>query len=320
MKVQIEDVRKLMEEKLAAKGLSGEDAAVIADEYLDGELRGRHSHGLMSFPNAIKRAKEITGPIQIEKDGPAYALVNGNGNPGQLVGKFMMELAIKKARGAGVAIVGSYNHPSYLMPGYQVRRAMKEGLIGIVIDNSKAAVVPHGGIDPVYGPNPIGIGIPSKTTPIVVDMATSVHAKGDTRYAKKFGKLLPENYALDKEGNTTRDPDEFYALLPFGGHKGYCLGLAIEVLAGPMVNAKVGTDEGSRGFMFQVIDPSKFVGQDEFEEKVARLAEQVKSSRKADGVEEIFLPGEHSERIKQENLKNGFIEVDDKLWEEIKAL
>ncbi|MCK4327494.1 MAG: Ldh family oxidoreductase [Candidatus Diapherotrites archaeon] len=321
MKVQIEEARELLEEKLTAKGLSAEDAGIVADEFMDGELRGRSDscHGLIAFPIEIKGIAP-KGAIEIEREGPAYALVNGNGNAGQLVGKFAMELAAKKAKESGVAMVGSYNHPPYLMPGYQARHAVKQGMIGIVTTVANAATAPFGGIDPVYGTNPIAIGIPSKQEPIIVDMATTVRAKGVTRYAKRYGEEIPEGCAIDKSGNPTRDPDEVHSMVAFGGYKGYGLGLAIEALVGPLVKAKVGTEKTGRGFLFQVIDPEAFAGRDEFEEKVSRLVEEVKASRKAEGVEEIFVPGEKSARKKRENLKNGFIEVDDALWEELSSL
>ncbi|MFC2175129.1 Ldh family oxidoreductase [archaeon] len=320
MKVRIEEVRELLVKKLAAKGLSPEDSGIIADEFMDGELRGRNEscHGLMAFPVEIKHI-DSKGPIKVEREGPSYALVNGNGNPGQLVGKFAMELAIKKARETGVAMVGSYNHPPYLMPGYQTRYAVKEGMIGMVTTVANASTAPFGGIDPVYGTNPIAIGIPSKKEPIVLDMATTVRAKGVTRHAKRYGKEIPGGCAIDKDGKPTCIPDEVNAMLPFGGYKGYGLGFAIEALVGPLVKAKVGTETG-RGFLFQVIDPEAFAGRDEFEEKVSRLVKEVKGSRKAEGVDEIFVPGEQSERTKQETLKSGFIEVDEKLWEELNSL
>lgn len=324
MKIKIEEIKQLCINVLLKLGLSKEGSEIVVNEYLYGELTGKKSHGFASFKKfAVGKIKSRKGDWKIIKEDENYALIDANGNVGQLVGKFAMGLAIKKAKKRGIALVGINNMESYLMPGYYARMASDKNMIGIVIDNSKSRTAPFGGVEPKLGANPIGLAIPTKDIPFVLDMATSTRAMGEVRLAKKLGELLPEGMALDKEGNPTRNPDKVNALMPFGGYKGYGLCLAIEILAGSFVRAKMGSKIRSgldRGYLFLVINPEIFVDIETFKEEISELIKEIKSSKKSKGVEEILVPGEKAEKIKQESLKRSWLEVEDKVINDIKSI
>ena len=324
MRIKITEIKKLCIDVLLKSGLTKEDSETVIDEYLYGELTGKKSHGFASFQKfAVEKIKNRKGDWKIEKEDDSYALINANGNFGQLVGKFSMELAMKKAKEKGIALVGMNNMQSYLMPGYYAKMASDKNMIGIVIDNSKSRVAPFGGTEPKLGANPIGLAIPTNNTAFVLDMATSTRAMGEVRLAKKLGKLLPEGMALDKEGNPTKDPDQANALTAFGGYKGYGLCLAIEIIAGSFVRAKMGSKiEGSldRGFLFLVINPEIFVDIKTFKDEVSELINEVKSCKKASDFDEILIPGERASNLMKENLEKGYLDIDDKIVEDIKNL
>ncbi len=324
MRIHIDEIKQLCTDILLKSGLNQEDSKIVVDEYLYGELTGKKSHGFVSFPKfAVEKIKNRKGDWKVEKEDDSYALINANGNFGQLVGKFSMNLAIKKAREKGIALVGMNNMQSYLMPGYYAKMASDKNMIGIVIDNSKSRVAPFGGIEPKLGANPIGLAIPTNNTAFVLDMATSTRAMGEVRLAKRLGKLLPDNMALDKEGNLTEDPNKVNALTPFGGYKGYGLCLAIEIIAGSFVRAKMGSKlKGSldRGFLFLVINPEIFVDIKTFKDEVSELIKEIKSSKKASDFDEILIPGERALNLMKENLMKGYLEIDDKIVEDIKNL
>ena len=137
-----------------------------------------------------------------------------------------------------------------------------------------------------------------------------------------MNEKIPNNWAVDKEGKVTNDPNKFNTFIPLG-YKFYGIALMIEILAGSFVRAKMGSklkDRFDRGFLFMVIDPSIFTDLEVFQKEIDDLRKEIKNSRKTKGTEEILLPGERSERIKQENLKNRYIEIDDKIIEELKSL
>jgi len=324
MKIKIEEIKNLCTGVLLKLGLNKKDCKIIVNEYLYGELIGRKSHGFASFPKfAVEKIKSKKDNWEIIKEDDAYALIDANGNVGQLVGKFAMGLVIKKAKEKGIALVGMCNMESYLMPGYYAKIAADNDMIGIVIDNAKSRVAPYGGIEPKLGTNPISIAIPTKDTPFLLDMATATRAMGEVRLAKKLGELLPEGMAIDKEGNPTRDPDKVNALNSFGNYKGYGLCLAIEILAGSFVRTKMGSKiqtDLDRGYLFLVINPEIFVDVNRFKEEISELIKEIKSSKKAKGVEEILIPGEKEEKLMKENLQQGYLEIDDKIIEDIKKI
>ena len=319
MRVKIEEIKQLCIDVLVSNGLSKEEASVVVGEYLYGELTGKKSHGFATFLNfAVKKLGSRRGDWMIIKEEPSYALIDGNGNLGQLLGNFAMGIAIEKAKNNGISLVGMNNMQSYLMPGYYARMASEKDMIGIVIDNSKSRVAPFGGTEPKLGANPIGLAIPTKDTPLILDMATSSRAMGEVRLAEKLGELLPEGMALDKEGNPTRDPSNVSALTAFGGYKGYGLCLAIEILAGSFVRAKMGSrikDGLDRGYLFIVINPTIFVDIKTFKDEVSELIKEVKSSKG-----DVLVPGERAKSTMEKNLNNGFLEIDEKIVEEIKKL
>ncbi|MBT7902298.1 Ldh family oxidoreductase [Candidatus Woesearchaeota archaeon] len=323
MKIQIEEIKSLCIQVLNKLGYNQEDAETIIAEYMYGELSGKKSHGLSAFPGIVKKTNKNILKWEIEKEDASYALINGNGNIGQLVGKFAMELAIKKASKTGIAIIGIHHMQSYLMPGYYSKLASDNNMIGIVVDNAKSRVAPHGGIEPKLGTNPLGLGIPTGNINYNLDMATSVRAMGEVRLAKKLGKEVPKGMAMDKNGNPTRNPDEVNSLNSFGTYKGYALNLAIEMLAGSLVRAKMGSkiqNSLDRGFLFIVINPQIFVGLNTFKKETGELLNEIKHSKTQKNVEEIFIPNEHAESNITAHTQSGEIEIEKKIFEDIKKL
>ncbi|MCK5177427.1 MAG: Ldh family oxidoreductase [Candidatus Aenigmarchaeota archaeon] len=324
MKIKIEEIKQLCADILLKEGLSKEESQIIVKEYLYGELRGEKSHGFASFLKfAVEKINSKKGELKILKEDDAYALIDANGNIGQLVGKYAMELAITKAKKTGIAIVGIKNMESYLMPGYYANMASEKNMIGIAINNSKSRVAPSGGTEPKLGTNPIGLAIPTNNVSFILDMATSTRAMSEVRLAEKLGELLSENMALNEDGKPTRDPDKVNALNPFGGYKGYGLCMGIEILAGSFVRAKMGSKIKNgldRGYLFVVINPEIFVDIETFKEETTRLIQEIKSSQKSKGVDKILIAGERAEKLKKENLHKGYFEIDEKIVEEIWGL
>ncbi|MFT7615265.1 MAG: L-2-hydroxycarboxylate dehydrogenase (NAD+) [Candidatus Woesearchaeota archaeon] len=321
MKIKIEEIRKICMKILSNLDVKESQANIVLEEYLFGELSGKKSHGLSAFLSIVDKKEAFNNKWKIETDGPGFALINGNACVGQLLGDFAMNLAVDKAKNQGIAMVGMYNMHSYPIPGYYAMKAQKRGMIGVVIDNARSRVAPFGGIDPKLGTNPIGLAIPSSD--FVLDMATAERAMGEVRLAKKLQTDLPEGMAMDKEGNDITDPEKFHALHPFGGYKGYGLNLAIEILAGALVNAKMGSKIQSgldRGFLFIAINPEVFVSKETFAEQTNELVGEVKSSKLKNNDNPIRIPGEKAHNNYTKATDEGEIELDDIVFDNLKAL
>jgi len=209
------------------------------------------------------------------------------------------------------------------MAGYYAEMAARRDMIGIVMCNTEPAMAPFGGKTPILGTNPVSVAIPTKKHPVVLDTATTNIAKGKILKAKKEKKLLPEDCALDREGNPTIHPEKVFSLLPLGGknfgYKGYGLSFVIDILCGHLVNAEGGKDvkgtvtleKCTKGDLFIVINPPCFTDPDLFKSKVDRLIQDVKS----DGA---MFPGE-IEEIKEEQNKKG-VEIQDEIYNEFKKV
>lgn len=329
MNITAEQERSIIIEILTRMNVKREHAEIVADVTVDANLKGFTSHGIGRFPQYIKGLKagtiSIDAEIEIEKETPAMALINGNHIFGHVVAYKGMEIAIEKAKNTGIGIVGIHDSNHFGVTGYYTDMAIMQDMIGIVVANTEPAVAPIGGKEPILGTNPIAIGIPSNKNYVSVDMATSASARGKLLEAVRKGQKIPENVALDAEGNPTTDPEEALkgSILPFGAHKGYALAFMIEILSGPLVRAAYGKsvtgtanpeEKCTKGDLIIVIDPSKFVDIEEFKEDVDDFVEEIKNSG-----ENIFIPGDMEViNIKKSN-KEG-LPIDDKLYMQIKEI
>jgi L-2-hydroxycarboxylate dehydrogenase (NAD+) len=317
-----EEIEKLALGLLVKHGLKPEEATIVAKEILDAEMRGRHAHGVELLPTMIERMKERTGEIRVIRDSGFSALVDGGDNLGPLVADLCSNLAISKAQSLGVSIVGAVNKFVFVTGGYHARKIAENNLIAIIFSAAEARVAPWGGIDRIFGTNPVAVGIPSKQRPIVLDMALSRKAAAEIRLAKKLGEKIDKSWAVDQNGNPTDDPDEALkgALLPIDTYKGYGLALVVEILGGLFVGGKAGNVvKGRRGMAFIALKPNTFVDLDKFKQDVSLLVSEIKASRKARGFDEILIPGEKSDR-EFEKAKSRGIEVSEKFLDNIKGL
>ena len=324
MRITIPELKELCLPILMKQGLSQEEAETVFSEYLDGELRGRECHGFAFFKNFGAKLVDSNAKEEVLKDEENLLFIDGGGKLGQLVCSKYVPQLIAKAKTKNMAMMGIKNMHSYLMPGTYARMIAENDLVGFIFNyGGKARIAPTGSVDPMFATNPIAVGIPSNSLPIVIDMATSKTAMGKVRLAKKLGLELEPNCCIDKKGEATTNPEEAMegALFPFGGYKGYSLALMVEILSKTMFGLGGSKENvGKRGFFFMVFNPAAFQDINKFKEDVSKLVEDIKSAKKAEGVTEIFVPGERSEKLKQENLQKGYLEIDDKIIEEIKRM
>ncbi len=327
MKIAIQVVRQLLEGKLKEIGFTTRESRIIADEYVTGELKGKLTHGVFAF---IRQYQRISTQIKkvgrrhfrITKNTPAYAYIDGNLDIGQLAADRAIRLAMTKAKRSGIAMVGGGNLRAFLRPGTWAEVAARQGMIALCSNyGGGPLIVPTGAHEAILSTNPIGIGIPYRPYPFVIDMAVSERAYSNVDLAIRLGKLIEPNWAIDRLGKFTTDPKKVKAVLPFGGYKGFALALALEILTGPLVRNDVGeATKLLRGFLFIVINPLAFTTRQKFNAGVKRLIRDVKTAKRIKGVDSIHIPGEQSWATEQRNIKNGYLEIDRKMIDGIKDL
>lgn len=328
MKLTVEQERSIILGILKRMNVSDEDSSIVADVTVDADLKGFSSHGIGRFPQYIRGLKAGTivtdKEISIENETVSMALLNGNHKFGHVVTYKAMEIAIEKAKKTGIGTVGIHNSNHFGVAGYYSDMAIMQDMVGIVIANTEPAVAPIGGKEPIIGTNPIAIGIPSNKNYVSVDMATSASARGKLLEAMRKGEKIPENVALDVDGNPTIDPEAALkgSILPFGAHKGYALSFMIEILAGPLVRAAFGKQVTgtanpeamcTKGDLVIALDPSKFNDTEVFKEEVDEFIDEVKGSGN------VFIPGDMEVRNIRNNKENG-IKIDENLLNQIKEI
>ena len=133
----------------------------------------------------------------------------------------------------------------------------------------------------------------SGAPPVVVDVATTQGTRGDVLLAQRTGQPLPDHWAFDSEGHPTRNPYEALpprgSLAPLGGHKGYALAVAIEILCAVLAGAPT-----SSGSFVAALRIGAFLPAEEYLRCLAALAEDIVGGPQRPGFDAIRLPGEGS--------------------------
>lgn len=323
MKVNIYELRNLMQEIALGYGLNTNEAKTVVEDYWEAELMGRSAHGVNKFCWEVKYFKKRKGTPKIIVDTGPILLIDANRKIGQLAAKFSAEMAIERARKYGVAIVGVKNSQRYGILARWVKLIAENNLIGIVLNSCEPATTVYGGRSKVLGTNPIAVGIPSTRHPIILDMATSKVAMGLIWRRLIENRKLPVNTFFDSDGNYTSDPLKAKSVEVFGGYKGYGLSLVIQILSGSLISAGMGSSIKTPydiGYFFQAIDPSVFQSISQFKKENDKLVKEIKSSKRKKGIDEILIPGERSYRKLTATIKSGFINIHKNIWNELTKL
>jgi L-2-hydroxycarboxylate dehydrogenase (NAD+) len=306
-------LRIFITDGLHAAGLPLQDADKVATLMAEADLQGSDGHGVIRLPQYVKRIKAggiNTSPnIHVVNERAAMAVVDGDNGMGHLVMSYAAELAIAKARTAGVAWVGA-RHSNHAGPAsLYARMPIAHDMIGLYFAVGNANhLPPWGGMEMLLSTNPIAVGVPGADgQPVVLDMATTVAAYGKVKAKAARGEMMPEGWMIDRQGQPLLDPkrSEEGLLLPIGGHKGYGLALIVGLLAGTLNGAALGKDvvdfnhdhvtPTNTGQSILVIDLKAFGDPTFFKAAVANLVNDIHNSQRLPGVERIWLPGEQSE-------------------------
>ncbi|WP_273727375.1 Ldh family oxidoreductase [Brucella gallinifaecis] len=243
MKLAAERLRGLAVTLLEARDVPPAHAHLQADLLLEAELRGIPSHGLQRLPVILSRLDKGLADARSCGTGSwrrrSFLSVDGGRGLGPVVMMHAMQEMRPILSDVGIAIAAIHNANHIGMLAYYAEAAAKSGTIGIVMSTSEALVHPFGGTQAMLGTNPIAIAIPSGDHPFSLDFATSVVSMGKINNHALRGMPIPSDWAVDAAGQSTTDPQaaKTGAIAPFGGAKGYGLGLAIELLVAALAGS-----------------------------------------------------------------------------------
>ena len=317
-------------------GLTGSDAEIFVSNLINANLTGVDTHGLTRFAIYLKRIKlGLINPkasMTFEQKFPIAAVLNADNGLGQIAGDKAITKAIEMAKIYGLGAVAVKNSQHFGALGYYCNKAAENEVICLAFTNAEPALPPWGSYEAFFGTNPIAMGVPVKNDiPIIIDLSTSIVARGKIISASKKKEPIQEGWALDPEGNPTTDADKALAgsVLTMAGPKGYALAMMVDILSGVLSGSGYGRNVHSMykdmknpadvGHFFICINIEAFMPKEIFYRKIKKMKEELKTSKKCQGVEEIRIPGEKKARTKAERLKTG-IQLGNDVIDELKSL
>src|SRR5437867_7393970 len=289
-------------------GYEPDEARILTDHVIDAALCGYEYSGLPKLLNVADDPRHAAGrrPMRVVKGTSVSVLFDGGNQSGMLGMYHATRAAIERASTHGFALVGVNDIWMSGRSAYYVEMAARAGLIAIHTVAAPPMVAPLGGAQARLGTNPIAFGFPMEGDPLVIDLGTAAFMGTDLQFRQRLGLPLPEGVAIDEHGRPTTDAAAARrgALLPFGGHKGFALALAIHALG---VSAQ---------YLFIAFKPDLFVSLDEYRQALAAEIAAIKATPRQDGVAEIRIPGERAYRERARLGREG-IEIDRRIHDQL---
>jgi len=310
------EARMLGVRALMQAGVSETDSELQVELLLEAELRGRPSHGLQRLPRIVERIHNgVTSPTARGTwhwRGTALLDVDGEAGLGPVVAVDALGRISARARETGVAAACIRNNNHLGMLAFYAERIAAQGQAIIALSTSEALVHPWGGRKAMIGTNPVAIGVPATPTPFVLDMATSLVSMGEIHAYAYRGQALATGWALDADGNATTDAEaaKAGAIAPFGGAKGYALGLAFEVLVASLTASALGTDVRgtldsdqycNKGDVFIVIDTAS----NNVAASISAYLDAIRACPPADPQKPVAVPGDRAAIQRARSLQAG---------------
>jgi LDH2 family malate/lactate/ureidoglycolate dehydrogenase len=323
--VAADHLRKVGLELLESAGVGTQEARLVAENLVAAEMRGLPTHGVNLLPEIFERIKagqmDLPTELRVVTDDQAIVHIDGGNGFGQTAAADAMRRCIGKARrfGVGLSLIRNTNLIG-LLALYSLMAA-KQGMIGICACNGAAAMAPWGGAEPFFGTNPFSVAAPGgEGDPVVLDMSTTVVARGKIRRAARLKERIPLGWALDASGAPTDDPEQALrgTLMPVGEHKGYGMAFFVDLICGLLSGSSYAREvrtfhqpQGRTGVgvMTMAIDIDRYMPIERFSTLIGEYVRKVRSSTKARGRDRIYLPGEIEAERERLNKTRG-VEVD----------
>ncbi len=347
--IDSQKLEDFMRDVFMGLGVPKNDAEIIADVLITADIKGIDSHGVQRLKMYYDRVKagiyNTKTKIDVIKDGPTTALLDGNCGMGHVIAYKAMEMAIEKAKKYGLGAVAVRNSTHFGIAGYYSLMAIKEGMIGIAVTNARPSIPPTFGVEPMLGTNPLTTGAPTdEAFPFLIDCATSIIQRGKVELYNRINKPLPNGVIITDEGKTETDPGKVLedlgkgkaALLPLGGkgeetsgYKGYGYATLVEILSaalqeGIYLKDTIGIIEEDQkrlkvGHFFLAINIESFIALDSFKKTAGNIMRDLRNSKKEPEENRIYTAGEKEHYAENERRKAG-IPINKNLQQDIKIM
>lgn len=276
--LSLDEVESTSHRCLVAHGAGGGVAGHVAHAIRIAEAKGNSICGLYYLESYCLQLDtgRINGTAEpvVTADRPGSVRVDGRLGFAQPAFAAGFDAAKSSARTNGICGLSIEHTHTCTALGYFTEQFAQAGLLAIGAANASPRVSPPGGSVPVLGTNPIAMAVPDGDGGISFqfDFSTSAVALGHITMAAAAGQAIPLDWALDSEGNPTKDPKAALegSLVSAGGYKGYGIALMVEVLAAAMTGCRLSIDvpplkapEGlphDLGQFYIVVDPASYSG------------------------------------------------------------
>lgn len=333
MRVPAAVLERYVVDCLASSGVDCDQGEIVARALVTADLRGVDSHGVARLRRYVIGTRDgkirPERRIEVVRETPATALVDAGNGLGPPAAVFAMELAMAKAESVGVGAVAVRHTNHFGIAGYYAMLPLSRGMLGFATSNASPQVTPTHGAQPMYGTNPVAVGVPcGDDDGFVLDMATSVVPRGKLERLRREEEEISGDWAIDADGRPFDDLDRLIAgliaraglsILPLGGfgernsgHKGFGLGLLVDLLCGPLTGSSWGRhvygEKGADlGQWFVALRVDCFRPPEEFRRDARRLLDEIRRAKKAPGETRIWIPGEKEAEAAAERAARGVL-------------
>jgi LDH2 family malate/lactate/ureidoglycolate dehydrogenase len=309
--IPFDQLQRFVASALATTGMPDEQASIVADTLVTTDAMGVNTHGTKLLIGYIKKLQaggyDPRAIPTVERQGPAWGIVDGKSALGMIGCTAAMKLAVDKAKQTGIAYVGLKHTAHVGAIGYYASMGACQGCITMITGNDIPSVAAPGSSRAVLGSNPIAYGIPRiDRDPIFLDMATAATAGGKVYAACQRGEPIPDTWLIGPDGKPTTDGSLYPAqasLAPMAGHKGYGIGLWCEILSAVLPGGNHTWNVGSWLFddpakpsnhtaSFMAIDVAVITDPRRFDVQLQSLIDEIHAAPKAQGSSGVLLPGE----------------------------
>lgn len=338
LKLPVRAVKTYCTSVLEKAGVPSDEAIVVVDNLVEADLRGVGSHGVVRFPIYVKRLEDggtnAKPNIRVLRETRTTAVLDGDNGLGHLVGVRAMQIAIAKASEGDCVFVAVKNSNHFGAAAYYAEMAAKANMIGFAFTiGAINHMTPWGGAEAVLGNNPFAVSFPTsdEESPIVLDMACSIAARGKIIVAAQEGRPIPPDWATGPDGLPTTDAAEALKgfVTPVGGPKGYALTLTVGLLSSMLSGAAFGRDVGDlyektqtaqdSGHLFGVLPIESFDDTAAYMGRMDKAIGDIKGVKRAPGVDRIYLPGER-EHLAKEDANGSGISIGPVLFRELNEI
>ena len=329
-----DELLQLVNRIFVAAGASEAHAAEVSQHLVQASLSGVDTHGIWFVRHYVDSVRNgAIDPVAepaILKESDTSVMVTGNWTFGQVAARFTLEKTMEKAKEMGIAIGGLVQAYHIGRLGHYTELASAEGLVALVCLGGQAVkeahAAPFGGRERALHTNPLAAGFPGggDDPAMMFDFATTAGAGAKVVQARDRGQQVQESFIIDKDGNPTTDPNDFFeggAILPFGGHKGYGVMTLVDYLGWILLRSdKYGVDDPKRvftafsGTCMIVLRADLFQPLQEVTAMADEFAERLRSSAPAPGVDEVLAPGDMEARARRQRGRDG-IPIEDDVWQ-----